>query len=73
MTWSEAHTSCINHGGDLASVRSEEEQQVLMNGIFETLGEWWIGLSDQDTEGKFVWSDLVLTEWTNWNTVRPLF
>ena len=72
MTWSEAKASCIDHGGDLASVGNEEEQQVLKAGIFETAGGWWIGFSDQQTEGTFVWSDGTVTEWTNWFTVRHL-
>ncbi|XP_075787236.1 C-type lectin domain family 4 member F-like isoform X3 [Pelodiscus sinensis] len=54
-SWLEAQQFCVSQGSYLTSVLSPEEQKFLSN---ETDGQsYWIGLTDQGTEGRWRWVD----------------
>jgi len=72
MTWREAQEECEKLGGFLAEIGSQEEQTFLMSIATleeELIGtaEWYIGLSDQGHEGRWMWqhsaTDPVYTSW----------
>ena len=51
---------CITNGGDLASVGSEEEFEVIERLIIDTLGfesDVWIGGSDLEVNNQWQWTD----------------
>ncbi|NXA13712.1 MRC1 protein, partial [Sapayoa aenigma] len=59
-TWFEARDFCREIGGDLAAIRSEEEQTVIGNLIKKkspASQPFWIGLQCLDPDGGLSWSD----------------
>ncbi|NXJ75615.1 MRC1 protein, partial [Trogon melanurus] len=59
-TWFEARDFCREIGGDLAAIRSEEEQTVIENLIKKNSPSsqpFWIGLQYLDPDGGPSWSD----------------
>ncbi|NXO00784.1 MRC1 protein, partial [Rhinopomastus cyanomelas] len=59
-TWSEAQDFCREIGGDLAAIRSEEEQEVIENLIMKKAPSsqpFWIGLRCLGLDGGLSWSD----------------
>ena len=62
MEWDNARKSCEDVGGNLIKIETKEENTFLLNTFLqipssEVFIEAWIGLSDKDKEGKFVWTD----------------
>lgn len=56
MSWSAASDFCDNWGGSLASVKNAEEMAKLVEMIkIDPLEPVWIGATDADEEGKWVW------------------
>ena len=68
VTWPEARSRCQSYGGDLAVINDADEN-AFIEGI--TNNSTWIGLTDVDVEGEFVWVDGVSREFTNWNNNEP--
>ncbi|KAG2465938.1 MRC1 protein, partial [Polypterus senegalus] len=60
MNWWDSQNNCRSLDGHLVIIESEEEQKFLVNKT-RTSGHtdsyYWIGLSDQVTEGDFLWVD----------------
>ncbi|KFO04791.1 Macrophage mannose receptor 1, partial [Balearica regulorum gibbericeps] len=58
-TWFEARDFCREIGGDLAAIRSEEEQTVIENLLRKKSppSPFWIGLQCLDPDGGLSWSD----------------
>ena len=59
-TWYTAKEKCkgMNEGYDLVSIMSEDENNFIIESMkFLELGNAWIGLSYNNHEGNFTWSD----------------
>ena len=70
--WASARATCVERGGDLASVHSDEAQAALADATFSLWWtEWWIGLEDMDEEGVYVWSDGSPADYTAWANGEP--
>ncbi|XP_008490918.2 macrophage mannose receptor 1-like [Calypte anna] len=69
--WSSARHSCINLGGDLASIHNEEVQAFLTYHLKDVSDDVWIGLNDKLHELNFVWSDGSAVSYTNWASGSP--
>jgi cysteine-rich repeat protein len=54
INWPAANADCLNRGGHLATISSFQENQAVSS---INVGQVWLGLNDQGTEGRFVWSD----------------
>jgi hypothetical protein len=69
QNWSTARTTCINNGGQLATVQSQQENDL----IFRNTGTAgvFIGLNDFQTEGVFVFESQSRLGFTNWATGEP--
>lgn len=66
MSWYEAKEDCQAQGGYLAELTSPEEEANI-NEFINHNDHFWIGLTDEDTEGTFIWQEsheeLVYTHW----------
>ena len=70
LSWKEAESYCQNWspGAHLASISSEEEQTFLQQNFPQTV---WLGGSDIDQEGSWIWSDGTCWNYTNWHSDEP--
>lgn len=73
-SWQDAEAQAIALGGHLASINDAAEQ----NWVFSAFGTFggvdrglWIGLSDQASEGNFVWTSGEPLTYTNWIAGQP--
>jgi len=71
-TWGEAQFECEKVGGFLAEPKTEEQAGLLKSLAFLEysilgVGSWWIGLSDQSHEARWIWqhsaSDMDYSDW----------
>ncbi|XP_061074154.1 C-type lectin domain family 10 member A-like isoform X2 [Conger conger] len=53
-SWMDGRSDCIKQGADLVVIKSEEEQEFITK---YTRDYNWIGLSDSETEGTWLWVD----------------
>lgn len=56
LTWHEARDKCAEYGGDLVSIRGDEEADFVKNQV-QLCGYTWIGLNDLKNESDYRWSD----------------
>ncbi|MFM7151271.1 MAG: family 16 glycoside hydrolase, partial [Gemmataceae bacterium] len=72
LTWSQAKAECEKRGGILACIRSKEESDFLTGLVNKAaLDEAWVGATDEQEEGKWVWLDGTPFIYTNWFTGQP--
>ncbi len=68
-TWTQANTSAIANGGHLVAINDAAENTFLANNV--VIPRFWIGLTDQNTEGVFTWSNGEPVTYTNWADFQP--
>ena len=66
-TWNDAESHCQEEGGHLASVHLAEEKQEV-SGLARDQTAVWLGGTDVDEEGVWLWSDGSLWEYTWWKS-----
>jgi hypothetical protein len=54
LSWTAAREVCLQNGGDLATIVGRVENDAVRS--VASSGSYWIGLSDQVSEGNFVWA-----------------
>ncbi|XP_039608888.1 asialoglycoprotein receptor 1-like [Polypterus senegalus] len=54
-TWNKSRDYCASLKGHLVIIENAEEQRFLINTTKSKEGPYWIGLTDQEIEGHFVW------------------
>ncbi|XP_035285549.1 asialoglycoprotein receptor 1-like isoform X1 [Anguilla anguilla] len=54
MHWSQSQEYCTSKGAHLVVINNQQEQNFVSSRVSET---HWIGLSDRNTEGQWVWVD----------------
>ncbi|XP_017288339.1 aggrecan core protein [Kryptolebias marmoratus] len=67
-TWSEAEQRCQEFNAHLVSISSLEEQEFVSSSGMEYQ---WIGLSDQDVQNEFKWTDGSPLSFVNWRPNQP--
>jgi len=68
-TWMDAEQFCQDRfGTHLASIHNEAQNSEIY-GLFS--GAAWLGLSDRDNEGKWVWTDGSAYDFKNWYPGEP--
>ena len=67
-SWTSAKYNCRNLGGDLAKVNSLEDQTRL---IRIRTGGFWIGGTDEASEGTWKWADGSSMTYTGWGGSNP--
>ncbi|KAK6477360.1 CD209 antigen-like protein E isoform X1 [Huso huso] len=71
MDWNSSRASCVSMGADLVIIESEAEQVFIHSQMGQIRGYFWIGLSDEVTEGEFLWVDNTLLNITYWKGKEP--
>uniref|UniRef100_A0A8C4E909 C-type lectin domain-containing protein n=1 Tax=Dicentrarchus labrax TaxID=13489 RepID=A0A8C4E909_DICLA len=73
LTWSESRYECRQKGGDLVQIDSREEQPKLREKMNFNEDKFWIGLTDSEKEGTWLWVDgSPLNEsLTFWSSTEP--
>ena len=69
-TWEQAQVQAAALGGNLVTINSTAERDVLLSsfGASESL---WIGLTDKVTEGQFKWINGETSSFSNWAPGQP--
>ena len=66
----QAKQECKTRGYTLATIRSSDENAVLLNTATQSV-DCWIGFNDIQIEGTYVWDDGSNSTFTNWNSNEP--
>ncbi|XP_061072116.1 CD209 antigen-like protein E isoform X2 [Conger conger] len=67
-SWKDSHSDCIKWAADLVIIESQEEQEFITKYIQDY---YWIGLSDLETEGTWLWVDGTLLQKNYWKSGEP--
>jgi hypothetical protein len=71
-TYADAEADCVDQGGHLASVQSQEIQDNLVARAFEVqVSSWWIGVDDRVSEGDYAWTDGTPFDFSAWAGGEP--
>ncbi|XP_052405638.1 C-type lectin domain family 4 member E [Carassius gibelio] len=57
MDWNSSRQRCQDLGGDLVIINNEDEQEFLSKRVNGISDYHWIGLTDSQTEGMWLWVD----------------
>ncbi|XP_063997706.1 hepatic lectin-like [Pogoniulus pusillus] len=68
MSWQDAKETCTDLGAHLVIVDSEEEQTFLVENINSSSSSYWLGVTDQEKEGIWVWTNGNRPTISYWNT-----
>ena len=68
--WTEAEAEAVRLDGDLVTIDNQAEQDWLLE-TFGNTNRYWIGLTDENTEGNFEWVSYATTAYTNWLPGEP--
>ncbi len=73
MTWEEAETKAQELGGHLVTINDADENEWIMKNIISHIlsGQVWIGLTDKDVEGNFIWISGETANYRNWDEEEP--
>jgi len=75
-SWGDAVAACEENSAHLTNIESKEENAFVLETFLrippgEVSIEAWIGLTDKEKEGTFVWTDGTNPEYTNWADEQP--
>ena len=72
LSWHGAAIRCEEMGGRLAVVKGEAENNFLTSLIADAgLGTAWLGATDEQKEGRWVWADGTDMRYNAWDTSQP--
>jgi hypothetical protein len=69
LSWTTAQAVAVANGGNLVTINNLTEQNWLISTFGNSL--FWIGLTDQDTEGVWQWISGEPVTYTNWAPGEP--
>uniref|UniRef100_A0A3B4TU34 C-type lectin domain-containing protein n=1 Tax=Seriola dumerili TaxID=41447 RepID=A0A3B4TU34_SERDU len=72
MSWADAELHCVSERANLVSIHSLEEHHFVKDPMksFDP-GPTWIGLSDTQKEGRWMWSDGSAVNFELWGAGQP--
>ncbi|XP_071356807.1 lactose-binding lectin l-2-like [Trachinotus anak] len=74
LSWADAELHCVSEGANLVSIHSLDEHNFvksLIKNFDHTDGHTWIGLSDTQKEGGWMWSDGSKVNFALWRAGQP--
>ncbi|TMS18663.1 Lactose-binding lectin l-2 [Larimichthys crocea] len=74
LSWADAELYCVSERANLVSIHSLEEHNFikdLIRNFDHSQGYTWIGLSDTQKEGGWMWSDGSAADFLLWNESQP--
>merc|ERR1711936_1433092 len=72
MNWNDAHEYCLEIGGYLVEIDAQEEEDWLLGAFAVYDQDYWIGLTDQEEEGEWIWADSgYAPKYTAWAEGEP--
>ncbi|XP_053302119.1 lactose-binding lectin l-2 [Pleuronectes platessa] len=74
MTWADAELNCLSQGANLVSIHSLDEKnyiKALIKSFDPAEGKTWIGFSDNNKEGSWMWSDGSAVDFNFWAPGQP--
>ncbi|XP_059205173.1 lactose-binding lectin l-2-like [Centropristis striata] len=74
MTWADAELHCVSEGTNLVSIHTLDEHNFiksLVKNFDHAQGFTWIGLSDTQKEGGWMWSDGSAVKFVLWDAGQP--
>ncbi|CAK6949578.1 lactose-binding lectin l-2-like [Scomber scombrus] len=74
MTWADAELYCVSEKANLVAIQSQEEHDFvksLIKNFDHAEGRTWIGLSDTQKEGGWMWSDGGTVDFVFWDAQQP--
>ena len=79
VTWYTAEFVCDEAGGNLVTINNASENAFLLSTALALRPDtatdgnvaWWIGYTDEDSEGNFEWVSGSSSGYTNWNSGEP--
>jgi hypothetical protein len=72
-TWTDAEAEAVGLGGHLVTIDDGAENDFVSVrfGVFTDSRNLWIGFTDRDLEGSFVWTSGAPVLYTNWGAMEP--
>ncbi|XP_074013799.1 macrophage mannose receptor 1-like [Numenius arquata] len=71
LMWHAARDTCIDLGGNLATIPNEQVQAFLFYNLKDAMTNVWIGMNDIGAESTFLWTDGSTVSYTNWANGAP--
>ncbi|MGH0124037.1 UNVERIFIED_CONTAM: hypothetical protein FKN15_015726 [Acipenser sinensis] len=71
MNWTSSRDNCTSLGGQLVIIENKAEQEFTQSQVRQIGDFFWIGLSDEVTEGEFLWVDNTPPSTTYWKRNEP--
>ncbi|KAK6477358.1 C-type lectin domain family 4 member E-like isoform X1 [Huso huso] len=71
MNWTSSRHNCTSLGGHMVIIESDGEQEFIQSQVRRIGDFFWIGLSDEVTEGEFLWVDNTPPSTTYWKVNEP--
>ncbi len=72
MPFGMAESDCVSMGGHLASIHDQATQDFIVSSAYGiAVGEWWVGGTDENFEGHFMWTDRTPFDFAFWNDGEP--
>jgi len=70
--WNTSRTACTDIGYHLVTVDNKAEDMWLNTSVEQyNNSEWWIGYTDEASEGVWLWADGSESRYTNWQAGEP--
>ncbi|XP_078393937.1 CD209 antigen-like protein C isoform X3 [Cetorhinus maximus] len=71
VNWDSAKQQCESQNSHFIIINTEQEQNIIKKSIENNPGDYWIGLTDRESEGNWKWVDGTPVSFTRWEQGEP--